>query len=48
MMHGIFLYILKVDFFHLEHFMTLNVSDLGLGIVKNLRRGYTLEFGLNW
>ena len=31
---------------HLEHFRTLNVTSLRLGISKNLRRGCTLEFGL--
>jgi len=43
---------LRVDFCHLdpksranhfEHFGTLNVTSLGLGIAKNKREGYTLE-----
>jgi len=33
---------------HLEHFRTLNVTGLGLGIAKNSRGGYILEFVLNW
>jgi len=32
---------------HLEHFRTLNVTSLGLGIAKN-ERGCTLKFGLIW
>jgi len=33
---------------HLEHFRKLNVTGLGLGIVKNLIGGCTLKFGLIW
>ena len=48
---------LRVDFCHLdpksrvnqlENFRTLTVTILGLGIAKNLRGGFTLEFGLTW
>ena len=33
---------------HLEHFRTLNVTSLGLGIAKNMKGGYILKFGFNW
>ena len=33
---------------HLEHFMTLNVIGLGLGIAKNLIGDCTLTLGLIW